>query len=178
MTDHLVGRSVGDDLALRQHHGAVGHPGRELDVVGGQHDGVTESRPVPAESRRAGPCSGSRGPGSVRRGGAPAAAGASTMASAKRQSLSLREVTRMAIRRHPGQHPVQGPRSSCPGSSLEARSACATLVRDRFTVEEQSRILGHEADPRMSSAGFIRCGSRPTDPHGTTARFAPAREGM
>ena len=36
-----AGRAVGDDLSVRQNHGAVGHARGELHVVGGQHNGMT-----------------------------------------------------------------------------------------------------------------------------------------
>ena len=176
VADHVAGRPVGDDLAVGQHDGPLGHaapparrrasPARRRVPTGptraSTHDEPVLARVVETAGRLVEQEKRWR-----RR---------QNHGEGQRESLAFREVARMAVHRHPREDPRPRWPGSFPPSRRGGAVGAATLVVDGFAVEEQPGILWHQAH-RLGSAraGRRRCGSRPPDADRATCRAAPAR---
>ena len=131
--------TVRDDLAVRQHDGPVAHTGRQLDVVRGQHDGMSVVSQLPQDRDEA-VFAGVVQPSS--RFVEQQEGGTRCQHDRQRQGepLSLGQVAGVAVAGHTGQDPLERVRGRplVQAGHLVGRTA---LGLDALAVEEETRIL-------------------------------------
>ena len=136
----------------------VGDLGDQLDVVGGEHDGVALVGQVAQDLRRAGAWRRSRGRGSARRAAAAAGRAASTIASARVSRWPSDRSRGCWSTGDAGGEPAEQRPAWCPAARPASWSACSHSRPHGRGVEQVAGHLRHHPDVPQQRRGRSSAG--------------------